>query len=206
MKNEYEYIDDNTICIYVDSKKYGLQEIFIDAEDLKKVKKFTWHVDKSKTDNTLYAKASVPKKLRKKYKKSNIRMHRLVMNTPDGLMPNHINHNGLDNRKENLENVTAKRNCGDRLVYSNKKYKELPVGISYRESYHQFYVNYNDENGKYKSKGYSIKKYGYHGALAKAVKFRYKKSKQLGLRNKELIEFAKKNNIKLKNIIYKVKY
>lgn len=31
-----------------------------------------------------------------------IRMHRVVMQAPDGLMVDHVNHDGLDNRKANL--------------------------------------------------------------------------------------------------------
>lgn len=39
-----------------------------------------------------------------------IRMHRLVMNAPDGAEVDHRNHNGLDNRKENLRICTNQQN------------------------------------------------------------------------------------------------
>jgi len=39
-----------------------------------------------------------------------IRMHRLIMNAPEGMHVDHINGDGLDNRRENLRVVTAQEN------------------------------------------------------------------------------------------------
>lgn len=39
--------------------------------------------------------------------KRKLRMHRLVANTPPRKFPHHRNHNTLDNRRENLLNVTS---------------------------------------------------------------------------------------------------
>lgn len=70
----------------------------IDSEDFHIVSGYRWHVSKYK--NVQYA-------LSAKWNKGNpstILMHRLVMNLKryDGLMIDHINMNGLDNRKINL--------------------------------------------------------------------------------------------------------
>lgn len=35
-----------------------------------------------------------------------LRMHRIVAQTPDGMIPHHLNGNTLDNRRENLLNIT----------------------------------------------------------------------------------------------------
>ena len=47
----------------------------------------------------------------KKEIKERIRMHRLIMNPPKNKQIDHINHNGLDNRKENLRIVTNSQNA-----------------------------------------------------------------------------------------------
>ena len=38
-------------------------------------------------------------------------MHRLLMNFPSGMVIDHINRNGLDNRRANLRIVTNRQNC-----------------------------------------------------------------------------------------------
>ena len=47
---------------------------------------------------------------RKNQKCMTIHMHRLVNNTPNGMQTDHINRNKLDNRRENLRNVTDQQN------------------------------------------------------------------------------------------------
>ncbi len=43
-------------------------------------------------------------------KSKRIHMHRLIMNTPDHLVCDHINHDSLNNRKANLRNCTIQQN------------------------------------------------------------------------------------------------
>lgn len=42
--------------------------------------------------------------------KKSIMMHRLILQPPKGLIVDHINHDGLDNRRSNLEVVTYSEN------------------------------------------------------------------------------------------------
>ena len=44
------------------------------------------------------------------YKNRNVKMHQEIMGTVEGKVIDHINHNGLDNRKANLRFVTAQQN------------------------------------------------------------------------------------------------
>jgi hypothetical protein len=54
-------------------------------------------------------------------KKQTLRMHRLVNNTPDDRITDHINHDWLDNRKANLRTVTHSEN-GRNLKDQGKGY------------------------------------------------------------------------------------
>lgn len=59
-----------------------------------------WYAKKSR--GLYYACAKVVIEGKVKF----LRMHRIVANTPDGMIPHHWNGNSLDNREENLENIT----------------------------------------------------------------------------------------------------
>ena len=45
-----------------------------------------------------------------------ILMHRIILNTPSSLFVDHINHNGLDNRKQNIRNVTPSENSLNKSI------------------------------------------------------------------------------------------
>ena len=52
-------------------------------------------------------------------KKTTIRMHRLMVNTPNGLETDHINGNPLDNRRKNLRIVTHSQNIFNKKLGKN---------------------------------------------------------------------------------------
>ena len=83
----------------------------VDDEDYDYLNQFTWYAVKYK-----YTYYSV--KCNYKYKKNDY-MHRIIMNCPDGKFIDHINHNGIDNRKENLRICTEKENQGNRKLNKN---------------------------------------------------------------------------------------
>jgi hypothetical protein len=64
-------------------------------------------------------------------KSKRIYMHRLIANTPSDMVCDHINHNGLDNRKQNLRNCTIKQNNANSrsACSSSSKYK----GVSWNK-------------------------------------------------------------------------
>lgn len=60
-----------------------------------------------------------------------IKMHREIMNTPDGLVVDHIDHDGLNNLEENMRNCTYRQNNMNRKAHGVSKY----IGVSYNGKY-----------------------------------------------------------------------
>lgn len=84
----------------------------IDESDYSKIEKHNWHVIKTKS--TPYAGTNVSKG-------KALRMHRLIMGVTDpDLLIDHINHNGLDNRKQNLRLASSLQNIGNQRKMPGK--------------------------------------------------------------------------------------
>lgn len=102
--NSYEIRGDITAIIIINRKGEKF-ETLIDTDDLEKLIKLNYRYT-LKWDNVLksyYVKACVYLgKINGKYKYKNIPLHNIVMNRQDGEVVDHLNHNTLDNRKENL--------------------------------------------------------------------------------------------------------
>lgn len=103
----------------------------VDEEDFEYINQFKWCVNSHG-----YALRGVYQKQNKKIK--HIFMHRMINNTPIGMQTDHINHNKLDNRKENLRIVTGRQNCHNRIYQSG-----LPVGVTKcgKKFRSQIYIN-----------------------------------------------------------------
>lgn len=95
----------------------------IDDEDFESLSKFKWHAYKNR--NKWYAKRALPKN-GKHDKQHGVKMHRVILNVSDSkTQVDHINGNGLDNRKENLRPATIAQNTQnrDRTVKNKSGYK-----------------------------------------------------------------------------------
>lgn len=90
----------------------------VDPDDYDMLIDYGWHCAGSK--NHLYAATQVQLP---DGKEKSIQMHRMIMNTPDGMDTDHINGNGLDNRKSNLRISTHQENMRNRRKRS--KYKGI---------------------------------------------------------------------------------
>lgn len=97
----------------------GKSFAIIDDEDFELVSKYRWTRLPVNNGNKEYVQTStIPR----------ITLHRLLMGFPDKpLVVDHINHNGLDNRRCNLRVVTKKNNQGNRRSARNSSSKFLGV-------------------------------------------------------------------------------
>jgi len=97
----------------------------VDAEDFERLNKYKWHV--SKSSRTFYASRNKSRKTRRK----ELYMHRLIINVPPGMFVDHIDHNGLNNRRSNLRLCTAQQNA--RNNRPQRRAKSKYKGVSWRK-------------------------------------------------------------------------
>lgn len=102
--------------------------VFVDQEDFEYVSKFKWHI--AVDHNTKYAYRSIGRRPTR----SKISMHRDIMKAAKGSILDHINGNGLDNRKQNLRFCTVSQNRIN-TRRSKNKYK----GTSYKARTKKWY-------------------------------------------------------------------
>jgi hypothetical protein len=100
----------------------------VDPEDYIWLSQFRWCAKVG--PNAIYAVRTVQVRGRSK----RIYMHRLLMNTPDGLVCDHINHDGEDNRKANLRNCTVSQNNANRRSSPNASSQYLGVSWDKRRN------------------------------------------------------------------------
>lgn len=95
----------------------GKFKVLFDKAELELVSRYRWHVADYSRHNTtkLYARCMTgPRKARR-----TVYMHRIIMGEPLGMVVDHINHNGLDNRRANLRIMPQKQNA--RLQQKRRK-------------------------------------------------------------------------------------
>jgi hypothetical protein len=146
--NKYYLIDEHTVQIEVSDKSGNKYYSFIDREDFDKVSFCNWKIRKDSF--TFYLCNSL-----------HGFMHRIISNCPDELTVDHIDGNGLNNRKSNLRNVTIGENS------LNKRHMKM----IYFDQIQQRYRVYWRQDGKQKSKSFYVSEYGDNAKL-KAEEFK----------------------------------
>ena len=123
------------------------QVAIVDDEDFEELNQNKWFATKSA--KTFYARRNSPWINGKHYA---IRMHhQIIGKPPKGLMVDHINGEGTDNRRENLRFVTNRQNCQN--INHKKRSSEYP-GVSWYGPRNKWVAMINLK-GKTKNLGYS---------------------------------------------------
>lgn len=112
----YEIQRDKAV-IFIDSPTHGVKEAYVNVEHLAKILRFSksWCVLVS-SKNLVYAQSA--------YRDENgtqkvMLMHHLIISPEEGMEIDHINRNGLDNRKKNLRCVTHAQNLQNQVKHKN---------------------------------------------------------------------------------------
>ena len=157
--NEYCHIDNGITEIIIKSNIYGIKKCLIDTLDFNLVHNFRWYLSKKNKKRF---------DILSQRNKKKIYIHRLIMNCPEGMDVDHINHEPSDNRKCNLRICTHQENTYNNI--SNKGSSRF-IGVSYKK-----------ELGKWRS--YAFKDYkqinlGLFESEIEAAKVRDKAAKEL---------------------------
>lgn len=154
-KTENRYVDngDGSTTLFITQDGKPKLTVVIDTEDAEKVKAFHWNRHTMGYGVSYYSFHSPPHLL-----------HRLIMETPEGLEVDHINHDKANNRKANMRNVTKSFNARNRKAAKNIRVDNRNGSVRYRVYFHL-------------DKHY--KNYGSFASMAEAVKYRDKVKREL---------------------------
>jgi hypothetical protein len=95
----------------------------VDPDDYARLSRYRWHASRGR--GTFYAQRKVWDPSTRTER--TIKMHRQILNCPPHLVVDHINHDGLDNRRTNLRLATPAQNvCNSRPVRSTKTEARSP--------------------------------------------------------------------------------
>lgn len=109
-------LGDGTAVVFLGSGRTSL----IDADDIPRVGEFAWRLSNAK-DRPDYASTSVGR--------HQVYLHRFVIDAPDGVIVDHVNRDGLDNRKANLRLATGTLNMANTMRRSDgsSEYKGVKI-------------------------------------------------------------------------------
>lgn len=109
----------------------------VDPSDYHLVSRYQWRVQKN--HNLVYAYAYINGK--------RVLMHRFLLNPPAGFSVDHIDHNGLNNQRENLRVATPSQNAANRRPCA-KTSKFLGVSFDVSNRTHKVWRSQITKNGK----------------------------------------------------------
>lgn len=110
----------------------------VDDEDYEELMQYKWHACKHKYTYYAFRNHQVYPGYR-----ISVRMHRQIMRAQANEIIDHINGNGLDNRKENLRIVSSSQNAANRRAHAGSKSRFK--GVSWHKQHGKWaaYICYN---------------------------------------------------------------
>ena len=129
----YKYEED-TLHVYYEGVGYK-SELIVDKEDAPLILGISWTIHRG--DYTSYMRHPTGDR---------VLLHRILTNCPDGMLVDHINGDGLDNRKCNLRVVSSKENT--RNTKRNKNNSSGKMGVYYRGDSSKWRAVINGEYGR----------------------------------------------------------
>jgi hypothetical protein len=91
------------------------QFAIVDDADFDELSKFKWHSKHNPNDDRWDASRVVDGRI--------VKMQQVIMGKRDGMQIDHINHNSLDNRRQNLRFCTGSQNCQNRRKKRGGKFE-----------------------------------------------------------------------------------
>lgn len=144
------------------------QVSLVDDEDYEYLNQWKWSAHYSPSVSSYYAVRNSSRTTGKAL----IYMHRVITKAIKGLQCDHINHNTLDNRKENLRVCSVSQNHQNKDKYKNNKsgYKGVSRhGLKWRAQLvvnGVFYLQESFENKEDAARAYDKAAKQYHGEFA----------------------------------------
>lgn len=108
MKNDFE-IKGDKVTIFLKRRSGNVVETIIDLDDLPRVQEYkgSWNALWDKSLKSFYVVGHL---VLENGKRTKLRLHRLIMETPHELHVDHLNYDTLNNTRKNLRNVTPSVN------------------------------------------------------------------------------------------------
>jgi len=113
----------------------------VDNSDYQFLSKYKWRAIRNKKSRTYYAMANIYED----GKRTTILMHRKILNVKKGIICDHINGNGLDNRRLNLRVCSFAENVRNSRKPINNTSGYKGVSWDKRRKIWQSYITYKDK-------------------------------------------------------------
>lgn len=129
-------------------------EALVDDEDFELVSKYKWYPGFSGKNVYLQTFMWEPTGIRGvPGRNRSVMLHRLIVGAQKGQVVDHVNHNTLDNRKDNLRVCSQRKNNANR-VKNFKKTSSIYKGVGWHKATSRWRAYINLESKKHKSLGY----------------------------------------------------